>query len=114
MFARMREDIKTVFTKDPAARIGSGSVVVKSVPTLVTVVGIPGRIVEDRKPHTDLEHGRLPDPVAEAIRLVLRENDRLDKRVRSLELSSGLETGESEFANADTGLWQVFCQGAGI
>ena len=29
------------------ARIGSGSVVVKSVPARATVVGIPGRIVED-------------------------------------------------------------------
>jgi serine O-acetyltransferase len=96
------------------ARIGSGSVVVKSVPPAVTVVGVPGRIVEDRSPHAELEHGRLPDPVAEAIRLVLRENDRLDKRLRSLEMSSGMETGEAEFANVDTGLWQVFCQGAGI
>ncbi len=56
------------------ARIGSGSVVIKSVPPRATVVEIPGRIVEDRhKPLTDLEHGKLPDPVAEAIRLVLGE-----------------------------------------
>ena len=53
------------------ASIGSGSVVVKSVPPGATVVGILGRIVENR--HTlllDLEHGKLPDPVAEAIRLI--------------------------------------------
>ena len=43
------------------ARIGSGSVVIKPVPPGATVVGIPGRIVEDRhKPLTDLEHGKLP------------------------------------------------------
>ncbi len=37
------------------ARIGSGSVVVKSIPPCATVVGIPGRIVEDRhEPLVDL------------------------------------------------------------
>ena len=37
------------------AKVGSGSVVVKSVPPGATVVGIPGRIVEDRhKPLMDL------------------------------------------------------------
>lgn len=56
------------------ARIGSGSVVIKSVPPGATVVGIPGKTVEDRrKPLMDLEHGKLPDPVAEAIKLVLEE-----------------------------------------
>ena len=58
------------------ARIGSGSVVIKPVPPGATVVGVPGRIAEDRqKPLLDLEHGKLPDPVAEAIRLVLREQE---------------------------------------
>jgi len=73
------------------ARIGSGSVVIKSVPPGATVVGIPGRTVEDRrKPIMDLEHGKLPDPVAEAIRLVLKEQDRLEERLKRLENSSGI------------------------
>jgi len=73
------------------ARIGSGSVVVKSVPPGSTVVGIPGRIVEDRQqPLADLEHGKLPDPVAEAIRLVLMEQDKLEERLKKLEDSSGI------------------------
>jgi len=73
------------------ARIGSGSVVVKSVPPGATVVGIPGRIVEDRhKPLTDLEHGKLPDPVAEAIRLVLREQEKIQERLKQLESLSGV------------------------
>jgi serine O-acetyltransferase len=77
------------------ARIGSGSVVVKSVPPGATVVGIPGRIVEEhQKPLVDLEHGRLPDPVAEAIRLILKEQKELEKRLKKLEdLSRGEKQG---------------------
>jgi serine O-acetyltransferase len=79
------------------ARIGSGSVVIKSVPPGVTVVGIPGRAVEDRhKPMLELEHGKLPDPVAEAIRLVLMEQDRLEERLERLEKSSGVATPGDE------------------
>jgi serine O-acetyltransferase len=76
------------------ARVGSGSVVVKSVSPGVTVVGVPGRTVEDRrKPILDeLDHGKLPDPVAEAIRLVLREQDRLEERMEKLEKERGLRT----------------------
>lgn len=73
------------------ARIGSGSVVVKSVPPGTTVVGVPGKIVKDyRRPFMELEHGKLPDPVAEAIRLVLKEQDKLEERLRKLESSSGI------------------------
>ena len=77
------------------ARIGSGSVVVKSVPPGATVVGIPGRIVEEHhKPLVDLEHGRLPDPVAEAIKLVLKKQKELEKRLKKLEdLSRGEKQG---------------------
>jgi len=67
-------------------RVGAGSVVVKSVPPGATVVGIPGRIVGDhREPLADLEHGNLPDPVAEAIRFVLKEQDKLEERLKNLE-----------------------------
>jgi len=79
------------------ARIGSGSVVIKSVPPGVTVVGIPGRAVEDRhKPILELEHGKLPDPVAEAITLVLKEQDRLEERLEKLEKSCGVTTPGDE------------------
>ena len=70
------------------ARIGSGSVVIKSVPPGATVVGIPGKVVRDRhKPYQDLEHAKLPDPVAEAIRQVLREQHKLEERLEKLEHS---------------------------
>jgi len=72
------------------ARIGSSSVVIKSVPPGVTVVGIPGRVVTKRdKPSMDLEHGKLPDPVAEALRLVLKDQHRLEERLKKLEDSAG-------------------------
>jgi len=79
------------------ARIGSGSVVVKSVPPGSTVVGIPGRVVEDRhKPVLDLEHGKLPDPVAEAIRRVLQEQDKLEERLKKLEKASSMSAEDKE------------------
>ena len=79
------------------ARIGSGSVVVKSVPPGATVVGIPGRVVSDRhKPIMNLEHGKLPDPVAEAIRLVLKEQHKLEERLKRLEDSSSLDTPQNK------------------
>jgi len=97
------------------ARIGSGSVVVKPVSPGATVVGIPGRMVKDRhKPLTDLEHGKLPDPVAEAIRLVLREQDKLEERLRRLESSSGLVIPEDELRDEREEIVRKFSQGGGI
>ncbi len=97
------------------ARIGSGSVVVKSVPPRATVVGIPGRIVEDRhKPLLDLEHGKLPDPIAEAIRLVLSEQDRLGERLKRLENSIGIVTTEDELGERRREIEREFSWGGGI
>ncbi len=79
------------------ARIGSGSVVIKSVPPGVTVVGVPGRSVEDRhKPIPELDHGKLPDPIAEAIRLVLKEQDKLEERLSKLEKQYGVRAPGDE------------------
>ena len=96
-------------------RIGSGSVVVKSVPPGATVVGVPGRIVEDRqKPLADLEHGRLPDPVADAIKLVLREQDRLEKRLKKLESLSSIVAHKDELKERRREIEREFSQGGGI
>ena len=79
------------------ARIGSGSVVIKSVPPGVTVVGVPGRSVEDRhQPILELDHGQLPDPIAEAIRLVLKEQDKLEERLSKLEKQCGVRAHGNE------------------
>jgi len=96
------------------ARIGSGSVVVKSVPPGATVVGILGRTVEDRqKPLADLEHGKLPDPVAEAIRLVLKEQDKLEERLKRLEKSSGI-VSQDELSQERRKIERDFSRGEGI
>ncbi len=97
------------------ARIGSGSVVIKSVPPGATVVGIPGTVVEDRhKPFVDLEHGKLPDPVAEAIRLVLREQENLGEHIKRLESLSGLIVPEDELRGKRRELVREGSQGGGI
>jgi serine O-acetyltransferase len=70
------------------ARIGSGSVVVKSVPAGATVVGVPGRIVESLTPEKeelDFEHGNLPDPLSDLMKMLLQLHNRLEERVRRLE-----------------------------
>lgn len=62
------------------SKVGAGSVVLKDVPPNSTVVGIPGKVVVQdgvRVTH-DLEHGKLPDPVAETI-------SELHERISALE-----------------------------
>ena len=46
-------------------RVGAGSVVVDNVPEHCTVVGIPGRIVQQKYMNPDgiLMHNRIPDPI---------------------------------------------------
>ena len=64
-------------------RVGAGSVVVHPVPDHSTVVGIPGRVVAIKgvgisEEEAMLEHGRLPDPVGQAL-------SSLHTRIASLE-----------------------------
>jgi len=104
-----RAVILGAITIGEGARIGSGSVVIKPVPPGATVVGVPGRIVEETREHViDLDHSRLPDPVAEAIRLVLAENDKLDERIRRLENTAGLVPPEDELKQAESKVKREF------
>ena len=70
------------------ARIGSGSVVVKPVPAGATVVGVPGRIVESLTPEReelDFEHGNLPDPLSDIMKMLLQLHSKLEERIKRLE-----------------------------
>ncbi len=72
------------------AKVGGGAVVIKPVPPGATVVGVPARIAGPKKPkgpETDLEHGRLPDPVLKAISEALDRQSKLEERVRKLEMA---------------------------
>jgi len=74
------------------ARVGAGSVVVKSVPPDVTVVGVPGKIVrkgDQRVP--DLQHANLPDPIAEVLRCIREEQGQMEDRIEQLEKMRGVE-----------------------
>jgi serine O-acetyltransferase len=73
------------------ARIGSGSVVVKPVPAGATIVGVPGRIVESLTPEKeelDFEHGNLPDPLSDLMKMLLQLHNKLEERVKQLENQS--------------------------
>jgi serine O-acetyltransferase len=70
------------------ARIGSGSVVIKPVPAGATVVGVPGRVVESLTPEKlelDFEHGNLPDPLSDIMKMILQLHHKLEERVKRLE-----------------------------
>ena len=96
-------------------RVGASSVVIKDVPPGVTVVGIPGRVVTKReKPVMDLEHGKLPDPVAEALRLVLKDYHQLEERLKKLESLSGITTPSDDTQKELEELEKDFTQGGGV
>src|SRR5579864_9729719 len=69
------------------SRIGAGAVVVSSAPPYSTIVGIPGKVVErDRaRDVMDLDHARLPDPVARAITGLAEQLNRMSVRLNEME-----------------------------
>ena len=97
------------------AKIGSGSVVIKPVPAGMTVVGVPGRVVEGgSRPVQDLEHGKLPDPVAQAIRLIMGEQDLLKERIKRLEQTAGATSLEGISTPVRETIEKQFNDGEGI
>jgi serine O-acetyltransferase len=103
-------------TVGDGARIGANSVVVGSVPPGAVVVGVPGRVVEDRQKTSamNLEHGKLPDPFSEAIRLILKEQHSLNERMRKLEELKGIEVAPGEPDRRIREIEKAFSNGEGI
>lgn len=91
------------FTVGDNSKIGAGSVVLGPVPPDSTVVGVPGRVVVrdgvkvdlPGEPSIDLRHDQLPDPVSEAINCLLLNIERLERRVRELEVEVAGKPAES-------------------
>jgi serine O-acetyltransferase len=70
------------------SRIGAGAVVVSSAPPYSTIVGIPGKVIEGESTRQDvaeLDHARLPDPVARAINNLVEKMNKLGVRVEEVE-----------------------------
>jgi serine O-acetyltransferase len=81
------------------SRIGSNAVVLKPVPPHSTVVGVPGKLVEQKEPETEADSGHrekmakkmgfdaygatsdAPDPVAHAINCMLDHMHVIDKKM---------------------------------
>ncbi|GIO28798.1 serine acetyltransferase [Ornithinibacillus bavariensis] len=73
-------------TVGESAKIGAGSVVLKDVPDHSTVVGIPGKVViqNGEKVRRDLDHHKLPDPVADTCSKMQEEIELLKAEIAKL------------------------------
>jgi serine O-acetyltransferase len=82
------------------AKVGSGSVVVESVPPGATVVGVPGRITRingrrlERHPQDVLDHSHLPDPVVETLKCLVDRVELLEQQVRDLTKTTPVQWDE--------------------
>ena len=96
------------------ARVGSNSVVVKSVPDGVTVVGIPAHIIDAKAKQDKARRdalaqkigfdaygatGDMPDPIANAINLMLDHIHQMDKQLENFQQvlnAVGIECRQSD------------------
>jgi len=72
-------------------KIGANSVVLRSVPSNSTVIGIPGRIIKtigDRVPEATMDHANISDPIAERFEAMEQELIALRKQVEQSEKRS--------------------------
>jgi serine O-acetyltransferase len=101
------------------ARVGSNSVVVKSVPAGVSVVGIPAHIIESKTQEDKVRRnamaqkigfdaygatGDMPDPIANAINLMLDHIHQMDKQLETMcqKLNAaGIQCGENHVPRLD-------------
>jgi serine O-acetyltransferase len=86
------------------SRIGANAVVVRPVPAHAVVVGVPGEVIQRRKPQPetplpDLDHGQLPDVLGEAVAALAARLDEVEGR---LSLASQTNRGPREL---EKGVW---------
>ncbi|MFD2760750.1 serine O-acetyltransferase [Lentibacillus juripiscarius] len=69
-----------------SSKVGAGSIVLKDVPDYSTVVGVPGRVViqNGEKVKKNLDHQKLPDPVADRCDRLQEEIDVLREEIAKL------------------------------
>ena len=68
-------------------KIGANSVVLRSVPSSSTVIGIPGRIIkslDDMVPEDSMDHANISDPIAERFDAMEQEIVELRKKIENL------------------------------
>jgi serine O-acetyltransferase len=71
-------------------RIGAGSVLLRTVPSDCTVVGVPGRVVYQAGERIDaLAHGQVPDPVTDVIRNLIQRVEDLEAELQQRRVESG-------------------------
>jgi serine O-acetyltransferase len=78
------------FTVGDNVKIGAGSVVLNTVPDDCTIVGVPGHIVAKggnkfKKREVDLEHNKLPDPMADALHALETRIEELERKLNYYE-----------------------------
>lgn len=84
------------FTIGEGSKIGAGSVVLEEVPPHSTVVGVPGRVVKRANvaiPRETLNQVDLPDPVLEDIKMLQKQNRKLEKELKELKKAVSENSG---------------------
>ncbi len=69
-------------------KIGANSVVLRSVPSNATVIGIPGRVIKTvgvRVPEEAMDHANVPDPIMERLEAMERTIIDLQKKLADAE-----------------------------
>lgn len=83
------------FTIGDNSKIGAGSVVLENVPPDSTVVGVPGRVVNQNtqsedsekiecRNRNDLDQVHLPDPIMNEIKCLRKQNNELKNQIENI------------------------------